>query len=82
MNTQFKALTFALLFIPAVAMATEDFKPGDWLYDIYSGAYLEESRANSDVAMDVNKTIEQEPTAAGARADYTDFPIVINVGSL
>lgn len=78
MNIQYKAITFALLFTPAIAMASEDHVAGDWLHDVYSGAFMEQSRANSDVAMDINKTIEQEPTAAGLSDDIHILPVNVD----
>ena len=75
MNTQVKAILCGLMFTPIAAMASENFEPGDWLYDIYSGAFIEESK-KADVAMDdINKIIEQRPTAMGAHEDPIIQPV-------
>lgn len=76
MNIKYKAITFAILFTPFTAIASEDFQPGDWLHDIYSGVHMTKGTMNNDVAIDdINKTIEAMPTAAGFGDEGYVFPI-------
>ena len=73
MNIHYKALAFALLFAPAVAMSG-DIDPNDFLYGVNSNNTTAEEMAgshekNMDSSMDdINKTIEKQPTAAGGKA--------------
>ena len=76
MNIKYKAITFAILLSPIAAMASEDYEPGDWLYDIHSGVHIMHDTMDKDVVMDsINKTIEEQPAAAGSADEGYVFPI-------
>lgn len=64
MSTKIKATLFALLLTPAMAFAT-DFEHDSLTSDLYAlSPDVMEVNADSMMA-DINRTIDEEPTAAG-----------------
>ncbi len=70
MSIKVKSTLFALLFVPALASAT-DFEHDALTAEIYSLSPEAVVLKSDDMMADINRTIEQEPTAAGALTGHS-----------
>ena len=69
MAIQYKALAFALLFAPAVVVAGNS-EVGDLTPELFSLETTDEMKTTEMMSMDeINKEIEEQPTAAGAKME-------------